>query len=187
MHTVTVCRWLVAAAASLLASVATAQSVRISELHYDNTGTDAGEAIEVSAPAGTDLTGWQVVLYNGTGGVSYNTQTLSGTVPAICDARGVVVINYPSNGIQNGSPDGIALVDPLGTVILSSNDAGESFQELFRASGRLPGFALSKDGEQLALGGPNDGVWLGPSGRYRRTSEKRDEKQGADIVGKSET
>jgi DNA/RNA endonuclease G (NUC1) len=111
-------RWLVAAAISLVASIATAQNaVRISELHYDNAGTDAGEAIEISAPAGTDLTGWQVVLYNGTGGASYNTQTLSGVVPATCDARGVVVINYPANGIQNGSPDGIALVEPIGSVV----------------------------------------------------------------------
>ena len=94
-----------------------APDVRFAELHYDNTGTDAGEAIEVSGPAGTDLTGWSVVLYNGSGGAAYNTQTLSGTIPASCGARGVVVINYPVNGIQNGSPDGFALVDPLGTVI----------------------------------------------------------------------
>src|SRR5215475_6584703 len=43
-------------------------SVRFSEIHYDNTGTDTGEAIEISGPAGTDLTGWKIVLYNGTGG-----------------------------------------------------------------------------------------------------------------------
>ncbi|MGH7673341.1 MAG: hypothetical protein ACREMC_10630, partial [Gemmatimonadales bacterium] len=39
--------------------------VRISEIHYDNTGADAGEAIEISGPAGADLTGWRIVLYNG--------------------------------------------------------------------------------------------------------------------------
>src|SRR5687768_14779651 len=38
-------------------------AVRFSEIHYDNTGTDTGETIEISGPAGTDLTGWQVVLY----------------------------------------------------------------------------------------------------------------------------
>ena len=79
-------------------------TVRFSELHYDNAGTDVGEAIEVSGPAGTDVTGWQVVLYNGNGGASYSTQTLSGAIPATCGDRGVVVLNYPSNGIQNGSP-----------------------------------------------------------------------------------
>ena len=91
--------------------------VRISEFHYDNTGTDQGEAIEVSGPAGTDLTGWSIVLYNGSSGLAYDTDPLSGPIPATCGARGVVVVSYPSNGIQNGSPDGIALVDNTGVVI----------------------------------------------------------------------
>ena len=34
-----------------------ATSVFINEIHYDNASTDAGEAIEVAGPAGTDLTG----------------------------------------------------------------------------------------------------------------------------------
>ncbi|WP_246835554.1 ExeM/NucH family extracellular endonuclease [Micromonospora sp. MH33] len=84
----------------------------ISEIHYDNAGTDAGEAIEVEAPVGFDLSGWQIVLYNGANGAAYNTRTLSGVVPA----AGVVVANYPTDGIQNGSPDGVALVSPTGTV-----------------------------------------------------------------------
>src|SRR5262245_32633860 len=90
--------------------------VRFSEIHYDNTGTDAGEAVEISGPAGTDLTGWSIVLYNGSGGASYDTKTLSGTIPATCEARGVVVINYPVTGIQNAAPDGMALVSPTGAV-----------------------------------------------------------------------
>jgi DNA/RNA endonuclease G (NUC1) len=111
MRSKTVFRWLAAAGALMLSSLATAQ-VRISEIHYDNTGTDAGEAIEVSAPAGTDLTGWSIVLYNGSNGASYDTDALpAGPVPATCGARGVVVVNYPANGIQNGPPDAIALVN----------------------------------------------------------------------------
>ena len=98
-------------------AVAAAQGVRFSELHYDNVSTDTGEAIEVAGPAGTDLTGWRVVLYNGSNNLTYNTTTLSGAIPAICGTRGVVVINYPSNGIQNGSPDGMALVNAAGAVI----------------------------------------------------------------------
>ena len=57
---------------------ATAQTVFINEIHYDNTGTDAGEAIEIAGPAGTNLTGWSVVLYNGANGLVYDTDTLSG-------------------------------------------------------------------------------------------------------------
>ncbi|WP_111669837.1 T9SS type A sorting domain-containing protein [Algoriphagus litoralis] len=94
-----------------------AQQVFINEIHYDNTGTDAGEAIEIAGPAGTDLTGWSIVLYNGNGGAVYNTRTLSGTIPDSGNGFGFVNETYPSNGIQNGAPDGIALVDNLGTVV----------------------------------------------------------------------
>lgn len=111
-------RSLLLAGMLMFGAAASAQNaVYVSELHYDNAGTDAGEAIEISAPAGTDLTGWQVVLYNGNGGAAYDTRSLTGVVPATCGDRGVVVLNYPSNGIQNGSPDGIALADDTGTVL----------------------------------------------------------------------
>ena len=54
-----------------LITVAQAQvgpPVFINEIHYDNTGTDTGEFIEIAGPAGTSLTGWTVALYNGAGG-----------------------------------------------------------------------------------------------------------------------
>ena len=91
-------------------------TVFINELHYDNTGTDTGEAVEIAAPAGTDLTGWTVVLYNGSGGAPYDTDSLSGVVDEQSGGFGTVVLTYPSNGIQNGAPDGLALVDPTGAV-----------------------------------------------------------------------
>ncbi|BBH65897.1 multifunctional nuclease/2',3'-cyclic-nucleotide 2'-phosphodiesterase/5'-nucleotidase/3'-nucleotidase [Actinoplanes sp. OR16] len=93
-------------------AVAATDAPFISEIHYDNTGTDSGEAVEIEAPVGFDLTGWQIVLYNGNGGAAYNTATLSGVVPA----SGVVVQTYPTDGIQNGAPDGVALVKPDGTI-----------------------------------------------------------------------
>jgi DNA/RNA endonuclease G (NUC1) len=92
-------------------------AVRISEFHYDNTGTDTGEQIEISGPAGTNLTGWKLVLISGEGTrLEYNTVNLTATIPATCGPRGVVVVAYNSNGIQNGAPDGIALVRPNGNV-----------------------------------------------------------------------
>ena len=98
--------------------VMAAISVFINEIHYDNTGTDTGEAIEVAGPAGTDLTGWSIVLYNGSGGASYRTDTLNGVViPNQQNGFGTVFLSYPSNGIQNGSPDGIALVDPSNVAV----------------------------------------------------------------------
>ncbi|MDQ4138438.1 MAG: ExeM/NucH family extracellular endonuclease [Actinomycetota bacterium] len=80
----------------------------ISEIHYDNAGSDTGEFIEVELPAGTGSAGLLIVLYNGSGGVTYDTDSLPvATAPA---SGRTVVVEYPANGIQNGSPDGVALV-----------------------------------------------------------------------------
>ncbi|MGB7440639.1 MAG: hypothetical protein WA919_06195, partial [Coleofasciculaceae cyanobacterium] len=95
-------------------------SVFINEIHYDNDGIDTGEAIEIAGPAGTDLTGWTLVLYNGTNSrrSPYNTRSLDGlTISDQGGGFGTIVLEYPSNGIQNGSPDGIALVDNNNSVI----------------------------------------------------------------------
>src|SRR5687768_8667852 len=63
-------------------SARAATAVFINEIHYDNTGTDAGEFVEVAGPAGTDLTGYSIVLYNGASPFgSYDTDALSGTIP----------------------------------------------------------------------------------------------------------
>jgi len=37
-------------------------TVFFNEFHYDNTGGDIGEFIEIAAPADFDLTGWSIVL-----------------------------------------------------------------------------------------------------------------------------
>jgi VCBS repeat-containing protein len=101
----------------------------INEIHYDNTSGDVGEAIEIAAPAGTDLAGWTLVLYNGSNGpdaaVVYNSRTLSGIVPDQDDGYGTLSFSYPVNGIQNGDFDGIALVDPSGHVIQFISYEGE--------------------------------------------------------------
>ena len=94
-----------------------ATNVFINEFHYDNDGTDSGEAIEIAGLAGTDLTGWDLVLYNGTGGSVYNTRSLSGIIPDQQDGFGTISFSYPANGIQNGSPDGIALIDNNNSVV----------------------------------------------------------------------
>lgn len=124
------------AAGASFPSAASQGGVRLGEIHYDNGGADTGEAVEVAGSAGTDLTGWTIVLYNGNGGGFYGTTTLNGAIPASCEAEGVVAVNYASNGIQNGSPDGVALVD---------------------ASGQVVEF-LSYEGSFTAVGGPADGM-----------------------------
>jgi predicted extracellular nuclease len=109
--------------------------VFINEIHYDNAGTDTGEAIEVAGPAGTDLTGWSLVLYNGSTGALYNTTALAGVIANQQGGLGTVAVSYPTNGIQNGSPDGIALVD--GSTVVQF---------------------LSYEGAFTAVGGPADGM-----------------------------
>ena len=85
-------------------------TVFINEFHYDNTGTDAGEFVEIAGPAGTTLGGYSIVLYNGADGKVYDTDALSGIIPNHQNGFGTVSLAYPVNGIQNGAPDAIALV-----------------------------------------------------------------------------
>ena len=87
----------------------------INEIHYDDAGADEGEAIEIAGVAGTDLTGWSLVFYNGNGGGSYLTVALSGIIPDQDDGFGTIGLSR--RDIQNGSPDGVALVDANGNVI----------------------------------------------------------------------
>ncbi|MCW8090520.1 ExeM/NucH family extracellular endonuclease [Alteromonas sp. ASW11-130] len=101
-----------------------ATDIFINELHYDNLDTDTGEFIEVVAPENTDLSNYSLVLYNGSNGLTYNTTTL-GPVANLGNGYGSYSVTYPTNGIQNGSPDGIALVDGTGRVIQFLSYEGE--------------------------------------------------------------
>ncbi len=91
------------------------QTVFINEIHYDNAGTDADEGVEIAGPAGTDLTGWTIEKYNGSNNLSYGTENLSGSIPD--EGSGYGAVWFPITGLQNGSPDAIALVDDMAAVI----------------------------------------------------------------------
>ncbi|MEZ4788669.1 MAG: lamin tail domain-containing protein [Flavobacteriales bacterium] len=92
-----------------------AQTVFINEIHYDDAGGDTGEGVEVAGPAGTDLTGWTLIPYNGSNGQSYTPSgTLSGSIPDLGGGYGAVF--FAISGLQNGAPDGIALYD--GTTVI---------------------------------------------------------------------
>ena len=58
-------------------------NVWINEFHYDNAGGDVAEGVEIAGEAGTDLSGYSIVLYNGSSssGASYKTEDLSGVIP----------------------------------------------------------------------------------------------------------
>lgn len=103
-------------AAIVFASTLTAQTVFVNEIHYDNASTDVDEGIEIAGPAGTDLTGYTIELYNGgTSDIYGSIQNLTGTIPN--QQNGYGTINFPISGLQNGSPDGFALIDPSNNVI----------------------------------------------------------------------
>lgn len=87
----------------------------INEFHYDNDGTDTGEFVEVAGPAGTNLSGWKVIGYNGAGGAMYATVNLSGTIPDQQSCIGTLSFAFAS--MQNGSPDGLALVNASNVVV----------------------------------------------------------------------
>jgi len=92
-----------------------AATVFVNEIHYDNAGTDTGEAIEIAGPAGTDLSGWEIVLYNGGDNGYYSTKALTGVIPD--QMHGFGTMAFPFAGIQNGAPDGVALVAPGDMVV----------------------------------------------------------------------
>ncbi|RNC87780.1 MAG: T9SS C-terminal target domain-containing protein [Winogradskyella sp.] len=109
-------------------------TVFINEIHYDNASSDVNEGVEIAGPAGTDLSTYTITLYNGSNGSSYDTETLSGTIPDE-GGSGFGAVWFPIAGMQNGAPDGIAL-DNNGTLIQF----------------------LSYEGSFMASGGPADGI-----------------------------
>ena len=111
-----------------------AHAVFINEIHYDNTSTDVGEAVELAGAVGVDLAGWSLEFYNGSGGESYDQLNLTGVFGDM--QAGYGVLSFAIGSIQNGGPDGIALVDDLGAVIQF----------------------LSYEGVFSAVGGPADGL-----------------------------
>jgi hypothetical protein len=150
-------------------------TVFINELHYDNTGLDQNEAVEIAGPAETDLTGWRLVLYSGSDGTDYFTQDLSGIIPDHGSGFGTVLIGLPTANFQNGGPDGIALIDADGQVVQLL-----SYEGAFHAN-RGPAAGLSSTdigvsepgntpvGQSLQLTGEGrvyeDFTWVGPRSR----------------------
>lgn len=154
----------------LIAADAARADVFINELHYDNSGTDTGERVEIIAPAGTSLSGWKLVLYNGSDGRQYATYSLTGTTANQCGGHGTVVVNVP--GIQNGSPDGLALIDAGGAVVQLLSYEGDFTATDGPAAGRVATqipvaeTATTPVGQSLQLAGSGsraaDFTWQAP-------------------------
>jgi endonuclease I len=86
-------------------------SAWINEFHYDNEGTDEGEFVEIAVNAEfADLSDVTLTLYNGSNGSVYS--TYSGNDFTGGETENGISFYYadlPSNGLQNGGPDGMSL------------------------------------------------------------------------------
>ncbi|TNE56828.1 MAG: HYR domain-containing protein, partial [Bacteroidetes bacterium] len=152
---------------------ANAQVVWINEIHYDNTGTDEGEFIEVAGSAGVDLGSYSLVLYNGSTGQTYGATNLFGTIPDESNGFGTALFTYPSNGLQNGAPDGVALVLNGSMVLQFLSYEGAMMAADGPAAGMMStdiGVAEGSDtpvGYSVALSGAgnqySDFVWNAPA------------------------
>ena len=102
---------------ALAAAGSARAQVWVNELHYDDTGTDAGEFVEVVAPASlTDLGSVRLTLYNGGDGKPYGSSHLLNSFTPGVTVSGLRFYSKLIPGLQNGAPDGLAL-DISGSVV----------------------------------------------------------------------
>ncbi|MBL8753216.1 MAG: endonuclease [Planctomycetes bacterium] len=89
--------------------------VWVNEIHYDNTGTDVNEFVELAGPAGDSVNGWMLLAVDGATGQVYGRRKLAGTFPNQQNGFGTLAFTFP--GLQDGAPDGIAVVTGTGVLM----------------------------------------------------------------------
>jgi cysteine-rich repeat protein len=115
----------------------------INEVEYDEVGTDTAEFVEIHNPTPNpvNLGNLALVFMNGANGVEYSRIVLSGILPAggylvvcakgpsegtcatgVAVPPGTLIANFAlaNNNIQNGAPDGVALVDLAGGTLVDA-------------------------------------------------------------------
>ncbi len=109
--------------------------VWINELHYENVSVDTGEFVEVAGTAGRSLEGWSIHGYNGATGATYASIALSGVIPNQAGCAGALAFDFA--GLQNGAPDGLALVDAAGNLVQFLSYEGSFAASAGPASGEI--------------------------------------------------
>jgi Lamin Tail Domain/Bacterial Ig domain len=136
----------------VLALRSAAPRLVINEVDYDQAATDTAEYIELYNPGGgaVTLAGLQVVLVNGASGMVYDTVELAPAGSLASDRYLVIAgpaVSVPASAskldpvwstdqIQNGAPDGIAVIDPVTMTVIDAL----SYEGALTAA-MLPGFA----------------------------------------------
>lgn len=172
-------KWPHLACVLLLAPVAAQAEVFINEFHYDDATSsgDTGERIEVVATAGETLSSYRIYLYNGStpsAAVTYDNDLVPAGSLVSCGGQvRIATLSYPTNGIQNGPNDGIALVDPNGQVVQFISYEGQIKASNGPAAGRtstnLPVSETGSTpaGQSLQLGGTGSSyasfTWRSPA------------------------
>ena len=141
----------------------------INEFHYDDTGGDNGEFIEVAIASGIDIDGVTVTLYDGMGGAPYVAGGLSAhplnTFTAGTTVNGITFYSKLISGIQNGAPDGFSL-DVSGALIEFISYEGSFAGVGGPANGVMStDIGVSEDGTGAA------GISLGRVGNGRQASD----------------
>lgn len=124
--------------------------VFINEFDYDDFGSDTGEFVEIVTGPGFTGTPDDVslVLYNGATGETYGSHSLATFTAGAVTASGHRLYSKSIAGIQNGAPDGFALV----------------------VNGEVAEF-LSYEGTFTATNGPAAGMKSNPTGLSQSGSE----------------
>lgn len=142
--------------------------IRINELHYDNSGGDVGEFVELRVEKDGDVSGVLLELVNGSNGTVYNSFTAADMTMTTDGVWDYYVLDLPSNGLQNGAPDGLALSNS-GTLVEFISYEG-SFEAV---QGAATGVTAMDIGVQetsstdigQSLQRAEDGTWFGPEAR----------------------
>lgn len=112
----------------------------INELHYDNAGADMDEGVEVAGPSGIDLADYRIVFYNGADGTSYTPAIpMSGIIGD--EGNGFGAVWFGRSNIQNGAPDGVALVKISTATVLQFI----SYEGIFNATNGPANGSTSQD------------------------------------------
>lgn len=154
-------------AVALMSLSPSASAVWINEFHYDNSGADTGEFVEIAGLAGTDLSTYSLVFYNGSDGTIV---TPIFALIGLIDDEGVGygAVSFNRSSIQNDM-EGIALVQS-GVVVQFLSYEG-SFSATSGAAATMTSVNIGVDedpapatGNSLQLVGTFGAfAWSGPS------------------------